>query len=168
MKTTFVYGVILFFLLSSPFAGAQKMYKGKVNVLQQLMEKKKGYLSMQLDITVCGLAVGKHQSLLLMPMLKSGRDSLVMQPIVLNGRNKHKMYDRAVSLHGKRVADDGAYMVLRNYPSSLLQIPYEQEFPFRKWMKDAHLILVGQLCDYDGNPVETYVDTLTEKICFTD
>ena len=168
MKTTIVHGVILFFLLFSPFAGAQKVYKGKVKVFQQLMEKKKGYLNMQLDITVCGLPVGKHRSLLLMPMLKAGRDSLVLQPIVLNGRNKQKMYERTLALHGKRMADDGAYMVLPNYSSSILQIPYEQEFPYRKWMKDAQLILVGQFCDYDGNPVQTHVDILTEKIRITD
>lgn len=167
MKITLLYSVILLFLVCSPFTLAQKVYKGKVNVFQHVAKKEKGYLFMNMEISICALPVGKHQSMLLMPMLKAGKDSLVMQPIVLNGVNKQKMYDRAFSLHGKCIADDGAYVVVQNYPRALQQIVYEQKIPYRKWMENAELILVGQLCNYDGYPVKTYMDILTEKIRIT-
>lgn len=163
MKTT-LYSLLIFLFLFAPFVEAQKVYKGKVNVFQQTLKKKGGKLVMEMEVSVCGIAVGSQQSLLLLPMLKAGRDSLVMQPVVINGTNKQEMYNRAVALRGKAVADDGAFLVIKNDPNALIQFTYTQAVPFRGWMQDASLVLVGQFCNYNGDPKQTFIDTLTEKI----
>lgn len=163
MKTT-LYSLLLFLFLCTSFAEAQKVYKGKVNVFQQTLKKKDGKLLMEMEVSVCGISVGTQQSLLLLPMLKAGRDSLVMQPIVINGTNKQEMYNRAVALKGKVVADDGAFLVIKNDPGALIQFTYTQEVVYRKWMEEAGLLLVGQFCNYNGDPKQTFIDTLTDKI----
>lgn len=163
MKTT-LYSLLIFLFLFAPFVEAQKVYKGKVNVFQQTLKKKGGKLVMEMEVGVCGIAVGSQQSLLLLPMLKAGRDSLVMQPVVINGTNKQEMYNRAVALKGKAAADGGAFLVIKNDPNALIQFTYTQTIPFRQWMQDASLVLVGQFCNYNGDPKQTFIDTLTEKI----
>ena len=76
-------------------AGAQvpiQSYRGQVSVKQNRIEREGNSLRLDLTISVCGLSVGRYQTLSLMPMLSSDRDSVVMAPVVLNGVNKQKMF----------------------------------------------------------------------------
>lgn len=99
-----------------------------------------------------------------MPMLRSGKDSLLMAPVVLNGVNKQKMYDRTVVFQGKEVADGHAYTVIRNTPLLIREIPYRISLPYRPWMKESQLVLVGELDNYEGSPVRTFVNILTDRL----
>ena len=94
---TFIYICLLVIGLVLP-AGAQvpiQSYRGKSPWSKP---HRAGGNSLRLDLTisVCGLSVGRYQTLSLMPMLRSDRDSVVMAPVVLNGANKQKMYDRTL------------------------------------------------------------------------
>ena len=90
----------------------------------------------------------------------------MLQPIVVNGANKQKMYERTLALKGKTVADDGAYLVVKNKPTQLREIVYRKEVPFQFWMKGAELVLVGHLKDYDGIAQQVYVNVLTDNLIF--
>ena len=100
----------------------------------------------------------------LMPMLRSDRDSVVMAPVVLNGVNKQKMFDRTLVFEGKKAADGDAYTVIKNTPELIREIPYELSIPYQPWMKNAALILVGELDNYEGAPLRTFVNVLTEHL----
>ena len=121
-------------------------------------------LRLDLTISVCGLSVGRYQTLSLMPMLRSDRDSVVMAPVVLNGANKQKMYDRTLVFEGKKAADGDTYTVIKNTPELIREIPYELSIPYHPWMKNAALILVGELDNYEGAPLRTFVNVLTEHL----
>lgn len=89
---TFIYICLLVIGLVLP-AGAQvpiQSYRGQVSVKQNRIEREGNSLRLDLTISVCGLSVGRYQTLSLMPMLRSDRDSVVMAPVVLNGANKQK------------------------------------------------------------------------------
>ena len=116
------------------------------------------------NVSVCGLSVGRYQTLSLMPMLSSDRDSVVMAPVVLNGVNKQKMFDRTLVFEGKKAADGDAYTVIKNTPELIREIPYELSIPYQPWMKNAALILVGELDNYEGAPLRTFVNVLTEHL----
>ena len=91
---TFIYICLLVIGLVLP-AGAQvpiQSYRGQVSVKQNRIEREGNSLRLDLTISVCGLSVGRYQTLSLMPMLRSDRDSVVMAPVVLNVVNKQKMY----------------------------------------------------------------------------
>ena len=65
-------------------AGAQvpiQSYRGQVSVKQNRIEREGNSLRLDLTISVCGLSVGRYQTLSLMPMLRSDRDSVVMAPV---------------------------------------------------------------------------------------
>ena len=143
-------------------AGAQvpiQSYRGQVSVKQNRIEREGNSLRLDLTISVCGLSVGRYQTLSLMPMLRSDRDSVVMAPVVLNGANKQKMYDE-----DKKAADGDAYTVIKNTPELIREIPYELSIPYHPWMKNAALILVGELDNYEGAPLRTFVNVLTEHL----
>lgn len=148
-------------------AGAQvpvQTYQGQVSVKQNHIEREGNTLRIDLTISVSGLSVGRYQTLSLMPMLRSGKDSLLMAPVVLNGVNKQKMYDRTVVFQGKEVADGHAYTVIRNTPLLIREIPYRISLPYRPWMKESQLVLVGELDNYEGSPVRTFVNILTDRL----
>lgn len=164
MKTSFY--IFFFFLIMQvlPSQAQTFVYKGMVNIKQNKIELEKGVLSLDMNVSLSGLSVAPHQSLLLTPILRNGSNSLRLQPIRINGANKQKMYKRALEFQGKAVADDNAYVILESDPTLLQEISYKKEVPFQAWMEHAELILVGELNNYDDIPVQTYTDVLTDDL----
>lgn len=164
MKTSFY--IFFFFLIMQvlPSQAQTSVYKGMVNIKQNKIELEKGVLSLDMNVSLSGLSVAPHQSLLLTPVLRNGSNSLRLQPIRINGANKQKMYKRALEFQGKAVADDNAYVILESDPTLLQEISYKKEVPFQAWMEHAELILVGELNNYDDIPVQTYTDVLTDDL----
>lgn len=131
----------------------------KDNRISQLQGNK---LSLDWTFDLCGLSVGRYETLSIIPMLQSGQDSLLLQPIVINGANKQKMYQRTLAFHGKEVADAGAYVVLSNESDLMRRFFYRKDIPYAPWMKGCKFVLVGILKDYDGNVIQRFTDVLTE------
>lgn len=160
---------ILLFLFAALSGHAQELlsdYRGMVHVKENSIERQGDDLVLDLQIDLSGLSVGRYQSLAIAPMLREGRDSLMLQPIVVNGANKQKMYERKLAFEGKVVADDGAYLVVKNRPSLLREIIYRKAVPFEPWMKGAELVLVGELKNYDGVTKKVYINVLTDSLPF--
>ena len=137
---------ILFFLFTALSCPAQELlsdYRGMVYVRENSIEQQA-----------------------IAPMLREGRDSLKLQPIVVNGANKQKMYERTLAFKGKVVADDGGYLVVKNQPTLLREVTYRMAVPFESWMKGAELVLVGELKNYDGVTKEVYINILTDNLIF--
>lgn len=158
--------ILFLFLISFslPLQAQTSVYRGQVSVKQHVAGQRDGAFCLDLDITLSGLSVGRYQSLQLIPMLKNGSDSLRLKPIVLNGANKQKMHKRALTFKGKDAAENGAYIVLKNEPWLLREISYINEVPFRPWMKNAELILVGEVNNYEGITQQTFINVLAEKL----
>ena len=160
---------ILFFLFTVLSCPAQELlsdYRGMVYVRENSIEQQGDNLMLNLQIDLSGLSVGRYQSLAIAPMLREGRDSLKLQPIVVNGANKQKMYERTLAFKGKVVADDGGYLVVKNQPTLLREVTYRMAVPFESWMKGAELVLVGELKNYDGVTKEVYINILTDNLIF--
>lgn len=138
------------------------VYKGLVNIKQNKAEVVDGVLQLDMNILLSGLSVGRYHTLKLTPMLRNGNHSLRLSPLRINGANKQKMYERTVAFQGKHVADGDAYLVLKSEPTLLHEINYKQEKSFKPWMKEAELILIGELNDYDGKLIQTHTDVLTD------
>lgn len=163
MKASFY---ILFLFLTSFLFSAQAqttIYRGMVSVKENKVGVEDNVLTLNMDISLCGLSVGRYKTLTLIPMLRAGKDSVLLQPVVVNGVNKQKMYARTLAFKGKEAADAGAYVVLKNDPSLIQQVSYKKAIPYQPWMKNAQLILVGEVCNYNGSPQQTFVNVLTDR-----
>lgn len=166
MKTLLYTTVLLLTLLSSPVFGQTlaQSYKGLVSVKENKTERVDSMLILNLDVKLSGLSIGRYNSLKLTLMLRSGNSSVLLQPIVLNGTNKHNMYERALELKGSQAADSDAYVVVKNDPALLQEISYNKVVPFEPWMEKAELVLVGNLLHYNGTLKNSFTDVLTECI----
>lgn len=157
-----LYSVVVAWGLCIP-ATAQKIYRGKVDVNQKRLEIRGDSLLMEMNLSFCGLSVGRHQSLYLTPVIKQGDKIVALQSILIHGANKQKMYRRAqVLTPGK--AQDHIYTAIKNKPSYLQELCYYQSVRFEDWMKNAHLVLMGNLCNYDGRILQVFEDILTEDL----
>ena len=79
---------LLFFLFTALFSHAQELlsdYQGMVHVRENSIEQQGDNLMLIVQIDLSGLSVGRHQSLAIALKLREGRDSLKLQPIVVNG-----------------------------------------------------------------------------------
>lgn len=141
-----------------------EVYRGQVLVKQNRAECNGGVVKMDADLSLCGLSVGRYQTLTLIPILRGKTDSLLLPPVVIKGANKYKMYQRTLALSGKEAADDGAYAVLKNDPFLIQIVSYKKAFPYRPWMSGAAFVLVGELENYEGEPVQTFVNVLTDRL----
>ena len=148
--------------LQSQTQAQATVYNGLVNIKQNKAEVEHGRLKLDMDLLLSGVSVGRYQTLLLTPVLRQGNNSFRLAPIRINGANKQKMYERMVGFEGKQVADGDAYVVLKSNPTLLQEVSYKKEFSFQPWMEEAELILVGELNNYDGIPVQTYTNILTD------
>ena len=163
---TFIYICLLVIGLVLP-AGAQvpiQSYRGQVSVKQNRIEREGNSLRLDLTISVCGLSVGRYQTLSLMPMLRSDRDSVVMAPVVLNGANKQKIVRPYLSFRRQESRRWRRLYGNQEHPGTDPRNPYELSIPYHPWMKNAALILVGELDNYEGAPLRTFVNVLTEHL----
>lgn len=160
---------ILFFLFAVLAFSTQAQittFHGIVSVKENRVGLAGTTLSFDLNIELSGLSVGRYQTLTITPTIRAGHDSFALSPIVVNGANKQKMYDRERAFHGKAAAAGDAYVVIKNNPLVIRQISYQKSIPYKPWMKGAQLVLVGVLNNYDGKPVQEYTNVLTDELRF--
>lgn len=150
--------------LQSQTQAQATVYNGLVNIKQNKAEVVDGLLTLDMNILLSGVSVGRYQTLSLVPVLRNGNNLLRLSPIRINGANKQKMYERTIAFEGKRVADGDAYVVLKSNPGLLQEISYKKEISFQPWMEEAELILLGELNNYDDIPIQTYKDVLTDRL----
>lgn len=95
---------ILFFLFTVLSCPAQELlsdYRGMVYVRENSIEQQGDNLMLNLQIDLSGLSVGRYQSLAIAPMLREGRDSLKLQPIVVNGPTSRRCTNGPLPLKEK-------------------------------------------------------------------
>lgn len=143
---------------------AQHDSEALITVKRNRIEYKDKSLKLDFYMEFKNLEIGRYETLTVMPMLRNGKDSLLLSPIVINGANKAKMYRRTLALKGKAEADEGAYAVLENDRNYARSIPYRKSIRYRGWMQKAQLVLVGELTDYYGTPKRTFIHVLTNHL----
>ena len=102
--------------------------------------------SLYIDATirVKGDLIESRKSLTLTPLLESAEQKEGLPSILLNGKNRAKVYKREVAL--KNLQDEPRYQVLRASDASEHTIPYKMVIAWEPWMKDARFILAQDLC----------------------
>lgn len=102
--------------------------------------------SLYIDATirVKGDLIESRKSLTLTPLLESADQKEGLPSILLNGKNRAKVYKREVAL--KNLQDEPRYQVLRASDASEHVIPYKMTIAWEPWMKDARFVLAQDLC----------------------
>lgn len=161
---SFLYALGLLWAGASLGAGAQAqqrqtLYGGRIAVEYTEPARHRGdSLTISFRLTADSLALESERSLTLTPLLE-GADTLRLQPLLLNGRNRHQVYRRNLSLGAET---PGAYYdVLKMTGRTEKSIDYRQTFFFEPWMETARLALEADLCGCGGHTEE-----ITREVLF--
>jgi hypothetical protein len=121
-------------------------------------------MDMDMDIKINHMYIGKYESLSLTLALKKGNEILYLPPVIVNGSNKRKMYDRAVNLYGLEAARGDAYAVLKNDQDLIQFLAYKKNIPYKSWMNKSQLVLIGKVLDYKNNVIDSFTDILEKSL----
>lgn len=142
MKTMNIYMVAAFLLATMPLAMAQT--NAPIRVACNDLVQKGDSLYIDAVITVKGDLIESRKSLTLTPVLETSAQREGWPSILLNGKNRQKVYQREVKLHN--LQDEPHYTVLRAADAPEHTVNYKMAVGWASWMKDARLVLAQNLC----------------------
>lgn len=147
-------------------ADAQKIYKGQITVNPRELSQKGDSLIINVDIDFTGLVMEDDRSLSLIPMLISSEVQRELPSILINGRNRHKVYQRAIALNRKKREADAEhlYAVVKAENDANKRIAYHLSLPFEEWMEGARLDLKEDLCGCGGHIQQIGIEKLIATV----
>ncbi len=163
------FGIFLLFAIIylTPIKGLGQestLYNGKVDIKQNSVEVRDGFVFFDADISIYGIEVGRYQSLILTPWIQTEVDSVALKPVILYGSNKYKIYSRSVKLNKSKKEKDENHTIYKNYPKSIQEMSYKDTISYQPWMGKAGLSLTGTFCTYGGTPINTYSHILIDDL----
>lgn len=132
---------------------AQQPYEGG---LESVRAEKRGdrlYVEAVLDPAAAGITA--NERLTLTPAVVKGRDTLRLEPVVLEGRIRYKYNRRAAFLGGRDIpVEDGTVVVegrRRRARETDETMVYAESVPFRPWMNGAKVVMLRELAGCGGS-----------------
>lgn len=95
-------------------------------------------------ITVRSELIESRKSLTLTPVLESASQKMGLPSVLLNGKNRQKVYQREIALGN--LQDEPRYVVIKAHDQPEVSVPYVLSVPFEPWMKEARFVLAQDLC----------------------
>ncbi|SEF67297.1 DUF3868 domain-containing protein [Parabacteroides chinchillae] len=142
MKKINICMLVILLALGSPLAMAQTVGSPVKVVCNDLVEKG-GRLYIDAVIMIPADVVKSRNSLTLTPVLESSTQKNGLPSVLINGKNRQKVYNREIALHN--LQDEPRYTVLK-VSDGMQQVNYKLDIPFEPWMKNAKLVLDQDLC----------------------
>ncbi|GHU69067.1 hypothetical protein FACS189413_07280 [Bacteroidia bacterium] len=146
MKSKYIFILSLF--LSFVFCNELEIKaQNGVTVQQNQFQFVKGNVVLDFTIHVNGRKFLKNSQWIFTPVMQTpGGQSKVLPTIIVNGKTREKLYQRSLSLNGIE-QDENLYAILTvDHKLEDNIVPYQMEFPFEPWMKDASLSLLEDRC----------------------
>lgn len=145
---------------------AQTIYKGQITVNPRELSQKGDSLIVNVDVGFTGLAMDDDRSLSLVPVLISPEKSLELPYILINGRKRHKVYERRIALDKQERAThaETVFAVVKADHDVKRTLNYRLSLPFEDWMEKARLDLKEDLCGCGGHMQQIAVDKLIPTV----
>lgn len=144
MKPTIAIILSVLTALSSVPLGATKTAPGEmldaVKVVDVKLKKRGGNMEVGYKFDLSGVRPASNERIILTPVLVGEGDSIVLNPVVVNGRNAQIKYEREKK---QRVA--GA-AVIRAGKDDNMTWSGEESVTYQDWMQLSHLTIKEDLC----------------------
>lgn len=148
----FIYNILLLGLVLgiSTTATAQRIFGGEISMPGELKQTG-NTVYLNLDIDLNDLSLNTNRSLILIPVLRSTTQTAEFPPIVINGKKRHKAYERSIAYSD--------WEDIQSAPVAVVQLKknqtrptlfYRETLPYSSWMNDAYLEIHEELCDCGG------------------
>ncbi len=113
----------------------------RIIVKQKRVERSGDELVVDLVIDLSRIRVAAGRSVVCTPLVERGDSVRALPPLVINGRERHILYERS----GRTPQADGEYEV-RRLNKRQQTFDYHAAVPFAAWMKRSEVSLVTDLC----------------------
>lgn len=135
-----------------------------VRTLLYRLERQDSCLVLDMNIDLSGVRLIPDCTVCLYPWLRTGTDSLMLAPLMLNGPQSDLMYRRRRALgRVSKIEKLPPYVVLREGDHPLPRINYYRaDIPYRAWMDSAGVVLREESYNADARLVPFRMET--EKI----
>ena len=137
--TTMLFGAATILSAQETVSGA--VQEGTILVERKLVEKADSFLIVDMTVNISSIEVDRNRSVVCTPVLQRGDSLRFLPPIVINGRDRHILYERQE--HDIRPE---SRFVVRRYNKQEQRLDYHVRLPFCKWMEKSEFALLTDLC----------------------
>lgn len=127
------------------------------------LEQQDSCMVLDMSVNLSRVRIIPDCTVFLVPVLRSGSDSLELAPLMLNGPQSDRMYrrKRALGYQLERLSEK-PYLILREGEHPLPAVSYRARLPYADWMAKAELLLRDVPCDCDARlqPIHTAVNKI--------
>ncbi len=143
----YILSVLLILLLTTVFSRAQEK-KAMVSFEQSSFVRKDDSVYINFNLNLTGTTVASSHSLRFTPVLASGKYRKNLPSVIINGKNRHKIYKRLLFLN-KDMQDNE--LVIEATRLNKTPIHYSISVPYESWMLDAAIRLEEADCGCAGS-----------------
>ena len=128
-------------LIVTSLLAATALQAQEIKVKDKIVEKSDNALIIGMTFDFGKVKVPADRSLVCTPVVVSGDSIRPLTPVILNGRDRHILYDRT----GRTYSTHGEYELRRNNGEEQF-FEYTTRTPMAPWMKKSEVALVTDLC----------------------
>lgn len=104
------------------------------------------FIRVEIDFYIDSLNLSARNQITFIPVIKNNDRELMLKPLIVNGRIRHKVYERQKTL-GTLNEKNGEMLVVKKSDNSRFKIiPYNTLVDYREWMDNASLYLTQNNC----------------------
>ncbi|MDR2038219.1 MAG: DUF3868 domain-containing protein [Bacteroidales bacterium] len=153
MKTTFILVLSLVLLFLTNLADARQ--KDTVIISDAFAEQQGGRFIVKMKMDATDARMHKTEALILTPVIISGQQEQDLPPVIINGKNRYKMFKREEAFGEHENDTIQPYLFLK--ATDTLDINYMQDIPFETWMQNGRIDLREETYGCAGcvNPKDT-------------
>ena len=137
--TTMLFGAATILSAQETVSGA--VQEGTILVERKLVEKADSFLIVDMTVNISSIEVDRNRSVVCTPVLQRGDSLRLLPPIVINGRDRHILYERQ-----EHDIQPESRFVVRRYNKQEQRLDYHVRLPFCKWMEKSEFALLTDLC----------------------
>lgn len=130
---------LLYMVGCTSFLYAQNPEEGTFLVKEKNAERVGNDLVITLKADISSLQLSRNQSLVCTPLIESGDSIRALDPIIINGKVRHILYERMERTDKKEVE-------IRRYNDTEQQVDYLVRTPYADWMEKADVTMVMDDC----------------------
>ncbi|MDH6313976.1 hypothetical protein M2137_002769 [Parabacteroides sp. PFB2-10] len=131
------------------------MAQSTVSVTSNELKRKGNTVSIDATIRIPGDIVKSKEFLTLTPVLEAESQKMGLPSILINGKNRDKVYHREIALNN--LEDEPRFVVLVAPEQDEHVVEYKTTIPWEDWMHSARFVLDPNLCgcgnESKGNPI---------------
>ena len=129
---------MLWMALLLPASFSLRAQENQITVKEKQVARVDSTLLLGMTFDLSTIELNRNHSLVCTPLLTRGDSVVALPPLVVNGRNRHILYERQ---RGNK-----AETVVRRRNGTEQSVAYEARLPFRRWMERAEVSLVVDAC----------------------